>query len=59
MSQTPTTSDEDPQDEQPGGVVDLPSVLYVVCGVPLMALFFVVFFGLVGACDQANVMIPG
>ena len=46
------------EDEGPGGTVDLASVLYVVCGIPLMALFFVVLFGLVGACDLTNAMIP-
>jgi hypothetical protein len=30
----------------------------VVCGIPAMILFFVVLFGLVGACDLTNVMIP-
>ncbi len=45
-------------DYEPKGVVDLASVLYVVCGIPCMILFFVVLFGLVGACDSANMYIP-
>jgi hypothetical protein len=44
--------------EAPGGSVDLVSVLYVVCGIPLMIVFFLVLFGLVGSCDLSNVMIP-
>jgi len=45
----------DPEKNEPKGVVDLASVLYVVGGIPAMILFFVVLFALVGACDGANV----
>ena len=45
-------------DYEPKGVVDLVSVLYVVCGIPCMILFFVVLFGLVGACDSQGIYIP-
>ncbi len=47
-------SDED----EPRGQVDLTSVLYVVGGVPAIALFLVGLFALVGACDQMNIRIP-
>ena len=40
------------------GKVDLISVLYVVCGIPCMILFFLVLFGLVGACDTQGIYIP-
>ncbi len=48
------TSEED----APRGQVDLASVLYVVGGVPAIALFLVGLFALVGACDQMNIRIP-
>ena len=38
---------------------DLVSWLYVIGGIPMMALFFVVLFGLVGSCDVQNVMVHG
>jgi hypothetical protein len=44
--------------EQGRGRVDLVSVLYVLCGIPAMIVVFLILFGLVGACDQANVYIP-
>ena len=57
MSDEPQNPNDDQEDE-PGGVLDLTSVLYVVGGVPFMILFFVLVFGLVGACDAQNVMFP-
>ncbi len=48
---------DDEMEEAPG-TVDIVSVLYVVCGIPAMILFFLVLFGLVGACDVTNGMIP-
>ncbi|MCG8588508.1 MAG: hypothetical protein MJE66_04390 [Proteobacteria bacterium] len=45
-------------EQQERGTVDLVSVLYVVGGIPAMVVFFVLLFVLVGACDQAAVMIP-
>jgi hypothetical protein len=51
-------SEPEESNEEDLGTVDLASVLYVVCGIPAMILFFVVLFGLVGACDLTNVMIP-
>jgi len=51
-------SDHDESEEEQLGTVDIVSVLYVVCGIPCMILFFVVLFSLVGSCDLANVMIP-
>lgn len=38
---------------------DTASWLYVVGGLPMMVVFFVVMFGLVGYCDGMNVMLPG
>ena len=38
---------------------DLVSWLYVLGGLPMMVVFFVVMFGLVGSCDSMNVMLPG
>ena len=55
------TTPEDNQDdhsEEPRGRVDTASVLYVVGGIPLMILFIVGLFLLVGACDQMNIPIP-
>jgi len=49
---------EDPQDEEPRGTVDLASILYVVGGIPAMIAFFLILFGLVGACDSGNVLFP-
>lgn len=46
-------------EEGPGINGDLGSWLYVLGGIPMMILFFVVLFGLVGACDAQNIMIPG
>jgi len=43
-------------DKSPDG--GLGSTLYVILGIPCMILFFVVVFGLVGACDTMGVMIP-
>jgi len=57
-------SDEE-QDENainedgPGVNGDLASWLYVLGGIPLIILFFVVFFSLIGSCDSANTMIHG
>ncbi len=45
-------------DYTPKGVVDLQSVLYVVGGIPCMILFFLILFGLTGACDSVNTYIP-
>jgi hypothetical protein len=38
---------------------DLVSWLYVLGGLPMMILFFVVLFGLIGYCDGRDIMIPG
>ena len=53
-------ADEQPDDlsEEPRGRVDTASVLYVVGGIPVIMLFIVGLFLLVGACDQMNVPIP-
>lgn len=48
---------EDESPPKPNG--DLGSWLYVIFGIPCMALFFVLYFGWVGSCDASNVMIHG
>jgi hypothetical protein len=60
MSEDPQRDEREDWDESgPGVNGDLASWLYVVGGIPLMILFFVVLFGLVGSCDAQNVMIYG
>jgi hypothetical protein len=49
---------EEPENDEPRGTVDLVSVLYVIGGIPAMIVFFVLLFGLVGACDRMNILIP-
>ncbi len=51
-------SEPKPIEYEPKGKIDTVGVLYVVGGIPLMILFFLVLFGLVGACDQMNTYIP-
>lgn len=51
-------NDQDENNEEPRGRVDTASVLYVVGGIPVMILFLVGLFLLVGACDQMNIPIP-
>ncbi len=46
-------------EDGPGVNGDAGSWFYVLGGIPLMIVFFVVFFGLVGSCDAQNVMING
>ena len=48
---------DDESAPEPNG--DLGSWLYVIFGIPCMALFFVLYFGLVGSCDASNIMIHG
>ena len=50
---------EDSDEEGPGITGDLASWLYVLGGIPMMALFFVVMFGLIGSCDAQNIMLYG
>ena len=50
---------EDFDENGPGIDGGLGSWLYVLGGIPLMILFFVVLFTLVGSCDAQNVMIYG
>ncbi|MFT5442460.1 MAG: putative membrane protein [Myxococcota bacterium] len=40
------------------GKVDAVSYLYVIGGIPCMIAFFLILFGLVGACDTMNTYIP-
>ena len=55
-----TSGQETPKqvDYEPKGKLDLVSVLYVVGGIPCMIAFFLILFGLVGACDGMNYYIP-
>jgi hypothetical protein len=46
-------------EDGPGINGDLGSWLYVVGGIPMMILFFVVLFTLVRLADEQNVMIAG
>lgn len=46
-------------EDGPGINSDLGSWLYVLGGIPMMIIFFVVLFALVGACDGQNTMIYG
>jgi len=50
---------DDYNEDGPGINGDASSWLYVLGGIPMMILFFVVLFGLVGACDGQNIMIHG
>ena len=52
-------TDEFEEEAAPKPNGDLATWLYVILGIPCMALFFVVYFGLVGSCDASNVMISG
>ena len=52
-------NDDDFNEDGPGINGDLSSWLYVIGGVPMMILFFVVLFSVVGSCDAQNVMIHG
>ena len=58
------SSDESNQQEpkqidyEPKGRMDAVSYLYVIGGIPCMIGFFLILFGLVNACDTANVYIP-
>ena len=47
----------DEDDDEPQGVVDLASYLYVLGGIPLMIVFFVGLFSLVGSCDASNTLL--
>ena len=50
---------EEFNEDGPGINSDLGSWLYVVGGIPMMILFFVVLFAMVGSCDAQDVMIYG
>ncbi len=51
--------DGDFDENGPGINGDLGSWFYVVGGIPLMIVFFVVLFGLVGSCDAQNILLYG
>jgi len=52
-------NNDDFNEDGPGVDGSLGSWLYVLGGIPMMILFFVVLFGLVGSCDAQNIMIHG
>ena len=54
----PESDQDDHDSDEPRGRVDTASVLYVVGGIPVIMLFIVGLFLLVGACDQMNIPIP-
>ena len=58
MSEEDPNSAPEASEDEPRGVVDIVSVLYVVGGIPVIAGFLVGLFVLVGACDQMNISIP-
>ncbi len=59
MSEEQQEENDDFNEDGPGINSDLGSWLYVIGGIPMMILFFVVLFGLVGSCDAQNIMIHG
>ena len=60
MSDDPRRGENDEFNEDgPGIHGGLGSWLYVVGGIPMIMLFFVVLFTMVGSCDSQNVMIHG
>jgi hypothetical protein len=50
--------DQNNEEQEEQGTVDLVSVLYVVGGIPFMIFFFVALFTIVGSCDQAGISFP-
>lgn len=50
---------QDFNEDGPGINSSAGSWLYVVGGIPMMILFFVVLFTVVGSCDAQNIMING
>jgi hypothetical protein len=60
MSNDPQRDENDDFNEDgPGINSGLASWLYVVGGIPMMILFFVILFTVVGSCDAQNIMIYG
>jgi hypothetical protein len=59
MSEDQQHENDDFNEDGPGINSDLGSWFYVVGGIPMMILFFVVLFVMVGSCDAQNVMIYG
>jgi hypothetical protein len=59
MSTEDRREEEEVNEDGPGVNGDLASWLYVLGGIPMMIIFFVVLFVLVGACDGQNIMIYG
>ena len=55
-SQNPSAGSSDSEEQR--GKMDLVSLLYVVGGIPVMVVFIVGLFLLVGSCDGVNVKIP-
>ena len=59
MSESEDRNDDEVNEDGPGINGDLAAWLYVLGGIPMMIIFFVVLFGLVGSCDAQNTMIYG
>lgn len=51
--------EDDFNEDGPGINSSLVSWFYVLGGIPMMILFFVVLFTSVGSCDAQNIMIYG
>lgn len=59
MSEEHREENDDFNEDGPGINGDIGSWLYVLGGIPLMIIFFVVLFTLVGSCDAKNIMLHG
>jgi hypothetical protein len=59
MSTEEQREDNEINEDGPGINGDMASWFYVLGGIPLMIIFFVVLFGLVGSCDSQNILING
>ena len=59
MSTEEQRDENEINEDGPGINSDLGSWLYVLGGIPLMIVFFVVLFGTVGSCDGQNIMLNG
>jgi len=58
MSELHENDEPEINEDGPGINGDLASWLYVLGGIPMMILFFVVLFSLVGSCDASNILFP-
>jgi hypothetical protein len=59
MAEDPNRDENEVNEDGPGIQGGLVSWLYVIGGIPLMILFFVLLFVLVGVGDSHNILIHG